>query len=99
MVATLRASSARLREVIEARDAQLAAAGAALEAAGARIVALSERVAEMARRLGKDSSTSANYSKADDLGTKVINDDPTTSGEVSFDKLKHAFYTLTYSVT
>jgi hypothetical protein len=39
------------------------------------------------------------YSKADDLGTKVINDDPTTSGEVSFDKLKHAFYTLTYSVT
>jgi transposase len=65
VVATLRASNARLREVIEARDAQLAAASAALEAAGARIVALSERVAEMERRLGKDSSTSSRPPSSD----------------------------------
>ena len=51
----LRAANARLREVIEAKDAQLAAATAALEAAEARFAELSERVAELERRLGKDS--------------------------------------------
>lgn len=65
LVAALRASNARLREVIEARDAQLAAASAALEAAEARIAALSERVAEMERRLGKDSSTSSRPPSSD----------------------------------
>ena len=65
LVAALRASNARLREVIEARDAQLAAAGAALEAAEARIAALSERVAEMERRRGKDSSTSSRPPSSD----------------------------------
>jgi len=65
LVATLRASNARLREVIEARDAQLAAAGAALEAAEARIAALSGRVAEMERRLGKDSPTSSRPPSSD----------------------------------
>jgi hypothetical protein len=35
VVAALRASDARLREVIEARDAQLAAVSTALESAGA----------------------------------------------------------------
>ena len=65
LVAALRASNARLREVVEARDAQLAAAGAALEAAEARIAALSERVAEMERRLGKDSSTSSRPPSSD----------------------------------
>jgi len=65
LVATLRASNARLREVIEARDAQLAAASAALEAAEARMAALSERVAEMERRLGKDSSTSSKPPSSD----------------------------------
>ena len=59
LVAALRAANARLREVIEAKDAQLAAAGAALEAADARFAELSERVAELERRLGKDSSTSS----------------------------------------
>jgi len=38
LVAALRAANARLREVIEAKDAQLAAAGAALEAAEARLL-------------------------------------------------------------
>ena len=65
LVAALRASNARLREVVEARDAQLAAAGAALEAAEARIAALSERVAEMERRRGKDSSTSSRPPSSD----------------------------------
>ena len=65
LVAALRASNARLREVIEARDAPLAAASAALEAAEARIAALSERVAEIERRLGKDSSTSSRPPSSD----------------------------------
>ena len=42
MLAALRAANARLREVIEAKDAQFAAAGAALEAAEARFAALSD---------------------------------------------------------
>ena len=57
-LAALRAANTRLREVIEVKDAQLAAAGAALAAAEARITALGERVAELERRLGKDSGTS-----------------------------------------
>jgi transposase len=65
LVAALRAANARLREVIEAQDAQLAAAGAALEAAQARFGALSERVAELERRLGKDSSTSSRPPSSD----------------------------------
>lgn len=59
LVAALRAAHARLREVIEAKDAQLAAAGAALEAAQARFAELSERVAELERCLGKDSPASS----------------------------------------
>jgi transposase len=65
LVAALRAANARLREVLEAKDAQLAAAGAALEAAQARFGALSERVAELERRLGKDSSTSSRPPSSD----------------------------------
>ena len=64
-VAALRAANARLREVIEAKDAQLAAAGAALEAAEARFAELSERVADLERRLGKDSSTSSRPPSSD----------------------------------
>jgi hypothetical protein len=65
LVAALRAANARLREVIEAKDAQLAAAGAALVAAEARFAALSERVAELERRLGKDSSASSRPPSSD----------------------------------
>ena len=61
----LRAANARLREVIEAKDAQLAVAQAALEAAEARFAGLSERVAELERRLGKDSSTSSRPPSSD----------------------------------
>jgi Tfp pilus assembly protein FimV len=50
LVASLRVTNARLREVIEAKDAQLAAASAALEAAEARITGLAERVADLERR-------------------------------------------------
>ena len=64
-MAGLRAASARLREVIEAKDAQLAAAQAALQAAEARFAALSDRVAELERRLGKDSSTSSRPPSSD----------------------------------
>jgi hypothetical protein len=60
----LRAANTRL-EVIEARDAQLAAAGAALAAAEARIAALGDRVAELERRLGKDSGTSSKPPSSD----------------------------------
>ena len=65
LVAALRSANARLREVIEAKDAQLAAATAALEAAQARFAALSERVAELERRLDKDSSTSSRPPSSD----------------------------------
>ena len=65
MVAALRAANARLREVIEAKDAQLAAAGAALEAAEARLAVLSEPVADLERRLGKDSPTSSRPPSSD----------------------------------
>jgi transposase len=64
-VAELRGANARLREVIEAKDAQLAVAQAALDAAEARFAALSERVAELERRLGKDSSTSSKPPSSD----------------------------------
>jgi len=40
-----------------------------------------------------------NYSKADDLGTRSVSDDPDTDNNLDFDDLKHAFYTLNYSVT
>jgi transposase len=65
LVDALRAANARLREVIEAKDAQLVAAGAALEAAQAQFAALSERVAELERRLGQDSSTSSRPPSSD----------------------------------
>jgi transposase len=65
LVAVLRAANARLRQIIEAKDAQLAVAEAALEAAEARFAALSERVAELERRLGKDSSTSSRPPSSD----------------------------------
>lgn len=65
LVAALRAANARLREIIEAKDAQLAVAEAGLEAAEARLAALSERVAELERRLGKDSSTSSRPRSSD----------------------------------
>jgi hypothetical protein len=72
--AALRAANVRLREVIEAKDAQLAAAGAALEAAEARFADLSERVAEVERRLGKDSSTSSRPPSSDSPYKKTPRD-------------------------
>jgi len=65
LVAALCAANARLREVIEAKEAQLAAAGAALEAAEARFTELSERVAELERRLVEDSGTSSRPPSSD----------------------------------
>jgi transposase len=74
LVAALRAANARLREVIEAKDAQLAAATAALEAAEARFAELSERMAELERRLGKDSSTSSRPPSSDNPYKKKAGD-------------------------
>lgn len=65
LVAALRAANAWLREVIETKDAQLAAAGAALEAVEARFAELSGRVTVLERRLGRDSSTSSRPQSSD----------------------------------
>ena len=65
LVTALRAANARLREVIEAKDAQLAVAEAGLEAAEGRFAALSERVAELEWRQGRDSSTSSRLPSSD----------------------------------
>lgn len=65
LVAALRAANAWLREVIETKDAQLAAAGAALEAVEARFAELSGRVTVLERRLGRDSSTSSRPPSSD----------------------------------
>jgi transposase len=62
---SLRAANARLREIVEGKDAQLAAAGRALEAARAQIAGLAERVAELERRLGRDSLTSSRPPSSD----------------------------------
>jgi len=74
LVTALRAANARLREVIEAKDARLAAAGAALEAAEARFAELSERVADLERRLGQDSSTSSRPPSSDNPYKKKAGD-------------------------
>jgi transposase len=59
LVAGLRGANARLREVIEAKDALLAARDAQTAALTGQVEALAARVAELERRLGKDSSTSS----------------------------------------
>jgi uncharacterized protein DUF6444 len=58
LVAALHEANARLREAIEAKDAQLAAAPA-------QIGVLTGRVADLERRLGKDSSTSSRQPSSD----------------------------------
>jgi transposase len=58
LVASLREANARLREVVEAKDAQLAAAQA-------QIGVLTGRVEDLERRLGKDSSTSSRPPSSD----------------------------------
>jgi Family of unknown function (DUF6444) len=67
LVAVLREANARLRDVIVAKDAQLAAARA-------QIALLSGRVADLERRLGKDSSTSSKPPSSDSPYTKKPRD-------------------------
>ena len=61
-LAALRAANVRLRQVVEAKDIEIAALRAAVEAGQARqaelIRRLELRVAELERRLGMDSSNS-----------------------------------------
>jgi transposase len=62
LVSELREANARLGEVIEARDAQVAARDAQFEAAQAQLAA---RVEHLGRRLGKDSGTSSKPPSSD----------------------------------
>ena len=57
-MAALRQANARLREVVGAKDAQLAAAQAQIDV-------LAERIADLKRRLGKDSSASSKPPSSD----------------------------------
>ncbi len=67
LVAALRQANARLREVVEAKDAQLAAAQA-------QIGVLTGRVEDLERRLGKDSSTSSRPPSSDSPYKKKLKD-------------------------
>jgi transposase len=71
LTGSLRAANARLREIVEGKDAQLAAASAALEAARAQIAGLAGRVAELERRLGRDSLTSSRPPSSDSPYAKI----------------------------
>ena len=64
-LAVVRAANARLREVIEAKDAMLAARDAQLAVLVRQVESLSAQVAELERRLGKDSSTSSRPPSSD----------------------------------
>jgi transposase len=64
-LAVLRAANARLREVVEAKDAMLAARDAQIAVLARQVEALSARVAELERRLGKDSSNSSRPPSSD----------------------------------
>jgi transposase len=64
-LAALRAANARLREVIEAKDAMLAARDAQIALLVSQVEALTAQVAELERRLGKDSSNSSRPPSSD----------------------------------
>jgi transposase len=81
-VAALRAANARLRQVVEAKDTEIAALRSALEAAHARqgelirrhaelTRVLELRVAELERRLGMDSGNSSTPPSKEPLGAKA----------------------------
>lgn len=61
----LRVANARLREVIEAKEALLAARDAQIAALAGQVEALAARVAELERRLSRDSSTSSRPPSSD----------------------------------
>jgi hypothetical protein len=73
-LAALRAANARLRQVVQAKDSEIATLRAALETGRARqaelIRKLELRVAELERRLGVDSSNSGTPSSKDPLGAR-----------------------------
>ena len=70
----LRAANARLREVIEAKDALLAARDAQMAALAGQVEALTARVGELERRLSRDSSTSSRPPSSDSPYTKKPRD-------------------------
>jgi transposase len=65
LVSRLRVANARLREVIEAKEALLAARDAQIAALAGQVEALAARVAELERRLSRDSSTSSRPPSSD----------------------------------
>lgn len=73
-LAALRAANARLRQVVEAKDIEIAALRAAVEAGQARqaelIRRLELRVAELERRLGQDSTNSGTPTSKERIGPK-----------------------------
>ena len=68
--AGLRAANARLRAIVESKDAQVAALTAALEASLERERRLELRLAEVERRLNMDSSDSGTPSSRERIGAK-----------------------------
>ena len=70
----MRAANARLREVVVAKDIEIAALRAAVEAGQARqgelIRRLELRVAELERRLGQDSTNSGTPASKEPIGSK-----------------------------
>jgi hypothetical protein len=74
-VAALRAANARLREVVEAKDVEIAALRAALEAGAARQAEVSRRlelrVAELERRVRMDSGNSSTPLSKEPVGAKA----------------------------
>jgi hypothetical protein len=73
-LAALRAANARLRQVVEAKDIEIAALRAAMEAGAGRqaelIRRLELRVAELERRLGQDSTNSGTPGSKESIGAK-----------------------------
>jgi hypothetical protein len=73
-LAALRAANARLRQVVAAKDIEIAALRAAVEAGQARqaelIRRLELRVAELERRLGQDSTNSGTPASKEPIGAK-----------------------------
>ena len=68
--AGLRAANARLRAVVEAKDAEIAVLRAELDAARERERRLELRLAELERRLGMDSTDSGTPTSKERIGAK-----------------------------
>jgi predicted dinucleotide-binding enzyme len=73
-LAALRAANSRLREVVEAKDALLAARDAQIAVLARQVDALAARLAELERQLGRDWSNSSNPPSSDSPHAKKPRD-------------------------